>query len=138
MTETQIEAWREAAASLPSDEEIANLRNERDAAEAHLTEATHDFAVAVVRKALVRGFATVGEEYGITAKQLRNWRRQYLPDDPDLSAIPAKEAAKEQRRIEREEREYRKAQEMAARLDEIRADLDARRERAEAMKEGNL
>lgn len=92
-------AWHAAAEAAPTEEQATTLRKQLAEIEAARDKAAEEFARAAVERACVLGFQRVAAEQGVTPKQLHAWRKRYLPDLPDLSAIPDREMRREERRV---------------------------------------
>ena len=127
----RITEWHEAAQAAPSSDEMHARREAVREAEAILADARNALEAGAAQRACVYGWGKVAEEEGVTAKRVHAWHREHTPDLPDLSTVPGREMAREERRItaeaERLEAEARLREriiEQQARLTEIKKGLN--------------
>lgn len=99
-----VERWRVAAEAAPSVDQVREAFKGYEKLAKQADAAHVNYAKAAVGRACVHGFATVAEELGVTSKQIHTWKRAYLPNVEDLSAIPGREMRREERRIAEYER----------------------------------
>lgn len=110
--QSRIEEWSKAIENMPSEGEMADLREKVSKAEDTLAKATRAHQLAAVRRALLLGWTEVADEEGVSSKQLHVWRQALAPDEEDMSDVPRKVIPREKRRIElAEQRIERRKQE---------------------------
>lgn len=122
-----VAQWETAATAAPSEDQVSQMREHLAKLKAEAATLEDKFAEAVVTRACVFGFQRVAAEQETTAKQIHTWKKTFLPEMPDLSAIPDKEMKREERRIatlnarlEAEKELKRKRDEHQARLNKLR------------------
>lgn len=102
--QARIERFAEMKSQQTDVQELRALATEVKRMRKELTESEDMLHAELARRACVEGFSETAQEFGFTAKMLRQFAKKYIPTVPDLSSVPTKEMPRERKRVEREER----------------------------------
>lgn len=129
----RINEWENARDAAPTNETMWHLKNAMDEKEAAYEIAMKEYRIAAVKKAVVYGWQVIADDLGVSAKMLHSWRKTYCPEIEDLSTVPANEAVKENRIIQKMSEQADSLKLEAEKAAEFKERIAARQTRLDAV-----